>query len=478
MRNIQLLKMQLFLSLIIFHQISISQNIEEIKRSIIRSIETQKNDMIKTSDLIWEAAETSLQEFKSSSYLIEYARKNGFNVKTGVANIPTAFTASYGSGRPIIGILGEYDANAGISQKRKPVREARIPGGAGHGCGHNLFGTASLAAAVAIKEQIEKGDLKGTVVFFGTPAEETIFAKVWMAREGLFDDLDVCMDWHPGDEIVSETQSSKALVDFRLKFYGSASHASSDPWNGKSAVDALELYTTGLNYYREHVNPTARIHYHVEKAGDVVNVVPDYAQIWTRLRENDRAGVDILYNRAKKIAEGAALMADVGYEMQLISGIYEIQVNRTGQVAMQKNLDKLGPITYSKQEIDYANTILRETGKPEKGIDGRVQKLRETKPAQGGSTDVGDVSQVVPVIRMRATISAKDGPWHSWAVVACSGMSIGHKGMIYASKALGMTMADLYTDNKLVEEVKKDFKINKTNPVYQPRILPGPPKLN
>ncbi|MBR98412.1 MAG: peptidase M20 [Flavobacteriaceae bacterium] len=478
MRNIQLLKMQLFLSLIIFHQISISQNIEEIKRSIIRSIENQKNDMIKTSDLIWEAAETSLQEFKSSSYLIEYARKNGFNVKTGVADIPTAFTASYGSGRPIIGILGEYDANAGISQKRKPVREARIPGGAGHGCGHNLFGTASLAAAVAIKEQIEKGDLKGTVVFFGTPAEETIFAKVWMAREGLFDDLDVCMDWHPGDEIVSETQSSKALVDFRLKFYGSASHASSDPWNGKSAVDALELYTTGLNYYREHVNPTARIHYHVEKAGDVVNVVPDYAQIWTRLRENDRAGVDILYNRAKKIAEGAALMADVGYEMQLISGIYEIQVNRTGQVAMQKNLDKLGPITYSKQEIDYANTILRETGKPEKGIDGRVQKLRETKPAQGGSTDVGDVSQVVPVIRMRATISAKDGPWHSWAVVACSGMSIGHKGMIYASKALGMTMADLYTDNKLVEEVKKDFKINKTNPVYEPRILPGPPKLN
>ena len=478
MRNIQLLKMQLFLSLIIFHQISISQNIEEIKRSIIRSIENQKNDMIKTSDLIWEAAETSLQEFKSSSYLIEYARKNGFNVKTGVANIPTAFTASYGSGRPIIGILGEYDANAGISQKRKPVREARIPGGAGHGCGHNLFGTASLAAAVAIKEQIEKGDLKGTVVFFGTPAEETIFAKVWMAREGLFDDLDVCMDWHPGDEIVSETQSSKALVDFRLKFYGSASHASSDPWNGKSAVDALELYTTGLNYYREHVNPTARIHYHVEKAGDVVNVVPDYAQIWTRLRENDRAGVDILYNRAKKIAEGAALMADVDYEIQLISGIYEIQVNRTGQVAMQKNLDKLGPITYSKQEIDYANTILRETGKPEKGIDGRVQKLRETKPAQGGSTDVGDVSQVVPVIRMRATISAKDGPWHSWAVVACSGMSIGHKGMIYASKALGMTMADLYTDNKLVEEVKKDFKINKTNPVYEPRILPGPPKLN
>jgi len=279
MRNINLLKIYSFLLLIIFPQLSISQNIKEIKKSIIASVENQKNDMIKTSDLIWEAAETSLQEFKSSAYLIDYARKNGFDVKTGVADIETAFTASYGSGRPIIGILGEFDANAGISQKRQPTREARVPGGAGHGCGHNLFGTASLAAAVAIKEQIQKGDLKGTVVFFGTPAEETIFAKVWMAREGLFDDLDVCMDWHPGDEIVSETQSSKALVDFRLKFYGSASHASSDPWNGKSAVDALELYTTGLNYYREHINPTARIHYHVEKAGDVVNVVPDYAQI-------------------------------------------------------------------------------------------------------------------------------------------------------------------------------------------------------
>ena len=478
MTNKNILNLFLLSILMIVPELSISQNINKIKNSIIASVESQKNEMIQTSDLIWEAAETSLQEYKSSGYLIEYAKKNGFQVKTGVADIETAFTASYGSGRPIIGILGEFDANAGISQKRQPIREARVPGGAGHGCGHNLFGTASLAAAVAIKEQIEKGDLKGTVIFFGTPAEETIFAKVWMAREGLFDDLDVCMDWHPGDEIVSETQSSKALVDFRLKFYGSASHASSDPWNGKSAVDALELYTTGLNYYREHINPTARIHYHVEKAGDVVNVVPDYAQIWTRLRENDRSRVDVLYDRAKKIAEGAALMADVNYEMELISGIYEIQVNRTGQVAMQKNLEKLGPITFTDDEVEYANTILRETGKEEKGIDGSVQKLRETKPAQGGSTDVGDVSQIVPVIRMRATISAKDGPWHSWAVVACSGMSIGHKGMVYAAKALGMTMADLYTDKKLVEEVKKDFKVNKTNPVYQPRILPGPPKLN
>ena len=455
-----------------------AQNKAKIKKEIIASVETQKKAMIEVSDGIWEAAETSLEEFKSSEYLINYAEKKGFKVEKGVAGIATAFTATYGQGKPVIGILGEYDANAGISQKRQPTREARVEGGAGHGCGHNLFGTASLGAAIAIKEQIEKGALQGTVVFYGTPAEETIFAKVWMAREGLFDQLDVCMDWHPGDEIEAITQSSKALVDFRVKFYGSSSHASSDPWNGRSAVDAMELYTTGLNYYREHIKPTARIHYDIEKAGDVVNVVPDYAQIWTRLRENDRPNVDVLYERAKEIAKGAALMAGVKHEIQLISGIYEIQVNRTGAKVMQQNIENLGEISYTRDEVEYANTILKETGKPMKGLDGKIYPLRPSLPAQGGSTDVGDVSQLVPTIRMSATVASKGGPWHSWAVVACTGMSIGHKGMVYASKALGMTMVDLFMDPKLIDQVKKDFKENRTNPAYDPRIPTGPPKLN
>ena len=453
------------------------QSVKKIKKEIQLSIETQKEKMITTSDAIWEAAETSLEEFKSAQYLKDYARANGFTVTENVADIPTAFMASYGSGKPVIGILGEFDANAGISQKRQPSREARVEGGAGHGCGHNLFGTASLGAAVAIKEQIEKGTFKGTIIFYGTPAEETIFAKVWMARAGVFDQLDVCMDWHPGATIEAGTQSSKALVDFRVKFYGNSSHASSDPWNGKSAVDALELYTTGLNYYREHILPTSRIHYQIEKAGDVVNVVPDYAQIWTRLRENNRAKVDVLYERALNIAKGAALMTGTTYETKLISGIYEIQVNRTGAEALQKNLESLGKITYTDKEVDYANAILKATGKPENGIDGRVHPLRETLPAQGGSTDVGDVSQIVPTIRMSATVAASGGPWHSWAVVACTGMSIGHKGMIYAAKALAMTMVDLYKDPSLVDAVKKDFKENKVNISYEPRILSGPPTL-
>jgi aminobenzoyl-glutamate utilization protein B len=268
------------------------------------------------------------------------------------------------------------------------------------------------------------------------------------------------------------------LVDFRVKFYGSSSHASSDPWNGKSAVDAMELYTTGLNYYREHILPTSRIHYQIEKAGDVVNVVPDFAQIWTRLRENNREKVDVLYERALAIAKGAALMTGTTYETKLISGIYEIQVNRTGAEVMQKNMEALGEITYSEEEVTYANTILKEAGKPQLSIDGSIHPLKETLPAQGGSTDVGDVSQIVPTIRMSATVASSGGPWHSWAVVACTGMSIGHKGMIYAAKALAMTMADLYKNPKLVEAVKKDFKDNKVNKTYDPRILPGPPSLN
>ena len=463
--------------LLVFNTIT-AQNLQKIKRELQASIDAQKVDLIATSDTIWEAAETALEEYKSAETLKNYARAKGFTVTENVADIPTAFMASYGTGRPIIGILGEFDANAGISQKRQPTREPRVAGAAGHGCGHNLFGTASLGAAVAIKEQIEQGKLKGTVIFYGTPAEETIFAKVWMARAGVFDQLDVCMDWHPGDTNEAGTQSSKALVDFRVKFYGSSSHASSDPWNGKSAVDAMELYTTGLNYYREHILPTSRIHYQIESAGDVVNVVPDYAQIWTRLRENSNSQVDVLYERALNIAKGAALMTGTTYETKLISGIYEIQVNRTGAAIMQKNMDALGEITYTDEEVAYANTILKETGKPQIGLDGSVHPLRETLPAQGGSTDVGDVSQIVPVIRMSATVAAKNGPWHSWAVVACTGMSIGHKGMLYAAKALSMTMADLYANPKLVKAVKQDFKDNKINPTYTPRILPGPPSLD
>ena len=447
------------------------------KKALVSSVDKHEKNLIDISDKIWSYAELALMEHQSAKILSDYAENNGFTVERGVAGMPTAFIATYGSGRPRIGILGEFDANAGISQKAQPTKEALVTGAPGHGCGHNLFGTGSLGAAIAVKELIEKKKLKGTVVYFGTPAEETIFGKTFMARAGLFDDLDVCMDWHPGDNLEASTQSSKALVDFRVKFFGKAAHASSDPWNGFSAVDGRELYTTGLNYYREHIRPTARIHYHIEAAGDVVNVVPEHAQIWTRVRENDRENLNIVYERVKKIAEGAAMMAEVDYSMELISGIYEIQPNRTGAAALLKNMELLGDITYSKKEIEYAKTIQRETNKSEDGMDADIEPLRETLPAQGGSTDVGDVSQIVPVVRARITAAPKDVPWHSWAVVACTGMSIGHKGMLFAAKSLGMTMVDLFQNPQLVRDVKAEFKERKGTKVYKAMIPDGPPPV-
>jgi aminobenzoyl-glutamate utilization protein B len=285
------------------------------------------------------------------------------------------------------------------------------------------------------------------------------------------------MDWHPGDDMEAATQSSKALIDFRVKFSGKASHASADPWNGFSAVDAMELFTTGINYYREHIKPTARIHYQIEKAGDVVNVVPENAQIWVRVRENDRESLNVVYERVKKMAAAGALMAEVNHEVSLISGIYEILPNRSGARVVQSNFELLGPIKYSKKEMNYAKAIQKETGKKQIGMDGNIYPLKDTMPAQGGSTDVGDVSQLIPVVRLSTPAAPKDAPWHSWAVVACTGMSIGHKGMLQASRALGMTMVDLFEDPKLIKEVKAEFNERKGKSKYKAMIPAGPPPV-
>ena len=456
-----------------------SQTKVSLKKNLISNIEDQKNDLIKISDKIWTAAEIAFQEKISSKTLIDYAKLKGFDVQVGVAQTPTAFVATYGSGKPVIGILGEFDALPGISQKAIPEKIALEDGAAGHGCGHNLFGTASLGAAVAVKNLISSGKLKGTVKFFGTPAEEKYFGKLWMAREGLFDDLDICVDWHPADNIEADVQSSLALIDFKVEFFGQTAHASADPWNGKSASDALELYTHGINMYREHVKPTVRIHYHIQDGGQVVNVVPDYSRIWVRVRDIKREGMNEVYQQVMKMAEGAAIMANVDYKINLISGIHEILPNRVGGFAVQKNLEFLGDIKYSEEEKKFAYKIQEATEKPKLGIDGKIKPIRRTeeKP-MGGSTDVGDVSFLVPVVRLGVTTAPKGTPWHSWAVVASGGMSIGHKGMIFASKALGMTMIDLFTNPKLREEIKKEFKLRKGDYVYEAMLPPGPPPID
>ena len=455
-----------------------AQKKKTLKKEVIASVETQKDELITVSDKIWAAAEIAFQEKVSSQTLIDYARANGFDVEVGVAETPTAFVATYGSGKPVIGILGEFDALPGISQKTVPEKTPFKEGAAGHGCGHNMYGTASLGAAVAIKNLIAEGKLKGTVKFFGTPAEEKFFGKLWMARAGLFDDLDACLDWHPADTTEADVQSSLALVDFKVEFFGQTAHASADPWNGRSASDALELYTHGINSFREHVKPTVRIHYHIQDGGQVVNVVPDYSRIWVRVRDTKREGMNEVYEHVKKMAEGAAIMADVDYEINLISGIHEILPNRAGGVAVQENLETLGPLSYTSEELDFAYKIQEATSKPKLGINGKITPLKPTaEHPMGGSTDVGDVSFLVPVVRLGVTVAPEGTPWHSWAVVACGGMSIGHKGMVYAAKALSMSMVDLFTDSKLLQEVKDEFKMRKGDYQYSPMLPPGPPPI-
>jgi aminobenzoyl-glutamate utilization protein B len=467
-----------FLSIVILPGIAQSKKVNPLKNAVIKSTAAHQQELIKLSDEIWAYAETALKENKSSKALADYAEAQGFRVKRGVSQLPTAFVAEYGVGKPIIGIMGEFDALPGISQQAKPMKEALVPGAGGHGCGHNLFGVGSLGAAIAIKELIEQGKLKGTIRFYGTPAEESVGGKVYMARDGLFNDVDVCLDWHPDVEISANTQSSQAMVDFVVEFKGKAAHAASDPWNGRSALDGLELFLNGVNMLREHVRPSVRMHYVIHSGGDVPNVVPEYAKVWMWVRDSKRDGVEQVFSRVKEIAKGAALMAGVESKITVQTGDYEILVNRKGAEALQKNLEILGPITYTPEEIAFAKKIQEVSDVAQTGLNGKINPIKPTeKDPVGGSTDVGDVSWIVPEISLYVTTAPADAPWHAWPVVACGGMSIGHKGMLFATKALAMTMIDLFESEQLRKEIRAEFEQRRGGHVLKPYIPDGPPPV-
>jgi aminobenzoyl-glutamate utilization protein B len=449
--------------------------VNQNKTAVIQSVDRHQQELISISDKIWAYAETALREDKSAKELADYAEAQGFTVKRALAGMPTAFTAEFGSGKPIIGIMGEFDALPGISQKAQPTKEALNTGAPGHGCGHNLFGAGSLGAAVAIKELIQQGKLKGTIRFYGTPAEESVGGKIYMARDGLFADLDVCLDWHPDVEIAASTQSSQAMVDFIVEFKGKAAHAAADPWNGRSAVDGLEAFTDGVNMLREHVRPSVRMHYAIMNGGDVPNVVPEYAKVWMWVRDSKREGVEVVFARVKEIAEGAAKIAGVESKVTVLTGDYELLVNRTGATALQKNLEFLGPIEYTAEEIAFAKKIQEVQGGEQTGLDGKIHPLKETQEhPTGGSTDVGDISWIVPEITLVATTAPANTAWHGWSVVACGGMSIGHKGMKLAAKSLAMTMVDLFESEQLRKDVRAEFDKRKGGHIYKAYIPEGP----
>ncbi len=447
-----------------------------VKRAAVHAVDQRAAELTALSDRIWAYAETALKEHQSAAALADYAERQGFEVRRGVAGMPTAFVATFGSGRPVIGVMGEYDALPGISQQASPVKEPLQAGAAGHGCGHNLFGAASLGAAVAIKEQIAAGKLQGTVRFYGTPAEENYGGKIYMARDGLFDGIDAVLAWHPGDETQADMVSSQAMVDLGIEFRGKAAHAAGDPWNGRSAVDAAELFTHGVNLMREHIKPTSRLHYTITDAGDVPNVVPEYSRVWLWLRDWQRDEVESLLARTRKLVEGAAIMTETQGTLKVQGGSWDMLVNATGERLLHANLLWLGPATYTNEEQAFAKQIQKATGVPEVGMMAGINPL-ENQPQEGGSTDVADVSWIAPTLHVTVATSPKDAPWHAWPVVATAGMSIGHKGMIRAAKVLAATMVDLYEQPRTLAAVRAEFEASKGDTVYEAYLPDGPPPV-
>jgi aminobenzoyl-glutamate utilization protein B len=448
------------------------------KDAAIASIEKHQAELTKLSDEIWAYAETALREKKSAKLLADYAEQQGFKVQRGVSGMPTAFIASYGSGKPIIGIMGEYDALPGISQKASSVKEPLVPGAGGHGCGHNLFGAGSMGAAVAIKELIQAGKLKGTVRFYGTPAEESVGGKVYMARDGVFNDLDAIFAWHPADETKADVDSSQALVDFIVEFKGKAAHAAADPWNGRSATHAAEFFLHGVNGLREHVKPTVRMHYVIQKAGDVPNVVAEHSRIWMWVRDSKRTGMEEVLNRVRDIAKGAAMMAGTESNMRIQAGDYEMLNLISGAKLLQANMEAIGAPQFTPEEQEFAKAIQKATGVPDIGLNTKIEPLKDPKPdPEGGSTDVGDVSWVTPTIHVSVVTAPKAAPWHGWPVVATGGMSIGHKGMVFAAKTLAATMVDLYENPAALKDVRAEWESKTKGVVYKPYIPDGAPPV-
>jgi len=447
--------------------------------------------IIAISDKIWELAEVGLQEHESSRLLAEETKKAGFKVDLGVAGMPTAFVGSYGSGKPVIGVLAEYDALPGVSQKAQSTREPLKKGAPGHGCGHNLFGAGSLAAAIAIREAVQRRSLKATVKLFGCPAEETLVGKVFMARDGLFDDVDAALSWHPSSYNSAWMSSSNALNSVKFNFHGLTSHAAADPERGKSALDAVELMNVGSNYLREHISEKARIHYVIPHGGGEPNVVPDYAQVWYYVRAPKRNEVERIYNRVVNIAKGACLMTDTTMDLEFLVGCHEMLPNKALSEIMIRNMRAIGSPKWSEEEHRFAKKLAesmtledrrdsilksrmpKKEEKVEKYLDDTIGEPEDEKEVMGGSTDVGDVSWIAPTANLVTATCVLGMPGHSWQEAATSGMSIGHKGMLLAAKTLALTGIDLITEPEELKRIGEEFQTKTKGFKYKTPIPPG-----
>lgn len=446
-----------------------------LKKQALSHIDEMKDTLNQTAKQIWDFAELAMGEYKSAELLAKLLEDRGFKVERGVASVPTAFVATFGNGHPVIGILGEFDALPGLSQKAGvPEKQALEQGAPGHGCGHNLFGVAGAGAVIAAKEVMEKYNIKGTLKFFGCPAEETVEGKIYMARDGVFDGLDICLDWHPASKNQVSLGTSNALNNFEVTFHGHTAHAAGDPWNGRSALDAVELMNHGINYLREHVKPTVRIHYVIPEAGMAPNVVPDYARGWYYVRGKDRPEVEDVYARVLKIAEGAALMTGTKHEVRVNTGVYNYLKNRQVAKLLYKNLQWVGAPRFSEEEQNYAKKMQTFLGRKETGMSTVIEPFKEPEGYWGGgSTDAADVSWLVPTASLNTACVPLDIPGHSWCVVSAVGSSVGYKGMQAAAKVLSAAAVEVLSNPAVVKRAQAEFEEKTKGFVYKSAIPKG-----
>lgn len=465
--------------------------VKAAKKTAIGWIEENKEVIIKVSDELWKCSELGLLEYKSVNLMIAELEEHGFNVNEGVGGMPTAFVAKYGSGKPVIGVMGEYDALPGLSQKVSKVKDPIQEGAPGQGCGHNIHGASGLAGAVAIRYAMEEHGLDGTVKFFGTPAEESASGKVWMVRDKVFDGVDAVLSHHPGSMNYASLASSLANNSVKFHFTGKTSHAAGSPEHGRSALDAVELMNIGVNFLREHVVQDARIHYVIEDGGGQPNVVPGYARSWYLVRAPERDMVDHIYERVLKIAEGATLMTDTELEVEFIKGIYNKIPSSVLSSVVSKNMREIGTPNYTDEELAWATDLTQSVSK-----DAKIGSLRKTRRpdwmdltevvmdtsvpdawndgiVSPGSTDVSDVSWMAPTMEFSTATWPIGTPGHSWMNVAASGHSIGHKSLIFASKVIAASGLDLLTSSDLRERAWEEHGKRISGKTYRTPIPEG-----
>lgn len=440
---------------------------------IAEIIESKRETFIQVSDRIWEYAETRFEEYQSSGLLAKTLESEGFAVERGVGGIQTAFIGSFGSGHPVVAILGEFDALSGMSQKKGQAKEeAEVPGGNGHGCGHNLLGTASLAAAVAVKKYMEENNLSGTVRYYGCPGEEGGSGKAFMARAGLFDDVDFALCWHPMGYNSIMAVESLANYQVYFKFKGKSSHAAASPHLGRSALDAVELMNIGVNYLREHIISDARVHYAITNSGGLSpNVVQAYAEVLYLMRAPKVDQVQEIYERVCKIAEGAALMTETEVEIVFDKACSNLVQNRVLEEVMYRNFQELGVPVHDEQELQLAKEVRATLTEQEKNTSEKLSPdapdmdmVTWLNPYTGGpiplsgSTDVGDVSWITPTAQCTTACFVNGSTLHSWQWVTLGATSIAHKGMLHAGKVMGATAVDMLNNPELIGQAKDELK--------------------